>query len=212
MFRKQQIQLLLPKLKAEYGEEISTDLNYKTDWQLLFTVMLSAQNTDKNVNKVTKKLFVDYPTLQSFADVSIGDLEKAVYSTGYYKSKAKHIKASAEMLVRDFNGKIPDNIEDLIKLPGVGRKTANVVLGILGTNQDGVVVDTHVVRIAYRLGLTSTRTNREKAEKELNVIIPKKKWEHFSLYLINHGRRYCKARKPNCAECPLKEICPKIGV
>ncbi|MCA9382359.1 endonuclease III, partial [Candidatus Dojkabacteria bacterium] len=164
------------------------------------------------VNKVTRVLFKNYPTLSDFANASIEDIEKAVYSTGYFKSKARYIKGSAEKLIADYGGKVPLSIHDLTTLPGVGRKTANVVLGVLNKNQDGVVVDTHVSRISYRLGLTTTRTNREKAEKELNVIIPKKEWEHYSLYLINHGRKYCIARNPKCETCPVRDICPKVGV
>lgn len=196
-------------LSEEYGENIKTDLIYETDWQLLIAVILSAQNTDKNVNKITKKLFAKYKNLEEIANLEIQDLEKELYSSGYYKSKSKYISQTAKILVSEYNSKVPNSMEELIKLPGVGRKTANVILGVLYESSEGVVVDTHVSRISYRLGLTRTRYGAEKIEKELHNIIQPKYREKYSLYMIRHGRKYCLARKTKCEICPLNQLCYK---
>ena len=193
-------------LKSEYPE-IKIALHYSNPLELLIATILSAQCTDKQVNAVTQKLFTKYRTPQDFIGLSQEELEKAIYSTGFYKSKAKNIIAACKIIVSEYNSIVPDTMEELIKLPGVGRKTANIVLSGAFGKIEGMAVDTHVKRLSGRLGLTA-HTDPEKIEKDLMKIIPKNDWDIFSLLLINHGRKICSARKPLCGKCILNKLCP----
>jgi endonuclease-3 len=192
-------------LKTIYPE-VHTALVYETPFQLLVATILSAQSTDKQVNRVTAELFRNLKTPVDFARVSIPTLEKYIRSTGFFRNKARNIKRCAQVLMEDFNGQLPHSLEAMIRLPGVGRKTANVVLGA-AFGVAGVVVDTHVTRLSQRLGLTG-HTDPVKIEFDLMKIVPKRAWNDFSLQLIFFGRETCTARKPKCPICPLKKLCP----
>jgi endonuclease-3 len=181
-------------------------LHHENAFQLLVATMLSAQCTDERVNKVTPGLFEKYPTPQDFAALSQPILEEEIRSTGFYHNKAKNIIGTAKKLVTDYGGKVPRTMEEMLTLPGVARKTANVVLGTAYGIPSGVVVDTHVFRIAHRLQL-STQNTPEKVEQDLMKLLPRERWISFSYQMILFGRNICKARKPLCAECPLESIC-----
>ena len=182
------------------------ELHHADAFQLLVATILSAQCTDERVNKVTPELFRKYPTPQDFAAVQPEVLAQDIRSTGFFNNKAKNIVGAAQKLVRDFGGKVPQSMEQLLSLPGVARKTANVVLGTAYGIASGVVVDTHVLRIAQRLKLTRN-TTPEKVEADLMDLLPASRWIAFSHQVIWFGRRICFARRPNCAECPLEKIC-----
>jgi endonuclease-3 len=186
-------------------------LNFETPLELLVATILSAQCTDVRVNIVTKELFKKYPDAKAFAGAKLPQLEREIQSTGFFRNKAKNIKACCQALVAEHDGQVPRNLETLVKLPGVGRKTANVVLGTAFGLASGVVVDTHVGRLSYRLGLTA-HTDPVKIEQDLMTLLPKKEWIDFSHRLIHHGRQICVARKPRCSICPLAALCPRIGV
>jgi len=192
-------------LKTVYPN-VKTHLQFANPFELLVATMLSAQCTDKQVNKVTPGLFAQLPTPQAFEAVPIADLEELIHSTGFFRNKAKNIKKCSQALVLNHDGRVPESLEELVKLPGVGRKTANCVRGS-AFGQPGIVVDTHVARISKRLGLT-TQADAVKIEFALMDLIPTKEWNAFSLRLINFGREVCKARKPNCPACPLNHLCP----
>lgn len=196
-------------LKKEYPQN-KIALRYIDPLQLLVATILSAQCTDERVNKVTPGLFKKYKTAEDYANAKPPVFEQEIRSTGFYKNKAKSIVNCCKELMEKYNGKVPDKMEELTKLPGIGRKTANVILGhAFGIS--GIVVDTHVKRVSYRLGLTKN-TDPVKIEFDLMKIIPKKDWIHFSNALILHGRRICAARRPRCNICILEKYCPKIGV
>jgi endonuclease-3 len=201
---------ILALLKNEYPE-IKIALHYSNPLELLIATILSAQCTDKQVNAVTKKLFGKYRTAQDFIAISQEELEKEIYSTGFYRNKAKNIIGACKIIVNEYNSKVPDTMEDLLKLPGVARKTANIVLSGAFGKIEGMAVDTHVKRLSGRLGLTA-HTDPEKIEKDLMKIIPKNDWDIFSLLLINHGRKVCAARKPLCEVCILNKLCPSAFV
>ena len=183
-----------------------TALHYKNAFQLLVATILSAQCTDERVNKVTPELFRKYPTPQDFAVLSQPVLENEIHSTGFFRNKAKNIIAMSKMLVTDFSGLVPRTMEEMLTLPGVARKTANVVLGTAYGIPTGIVVDTHVFRIAHRLKLSKQKTP-EKVEQDLIKVVPRERWISFGHQTILFGRNICKARKPMCAECPLESIC-----
>lgn len=185
---------------------VVTQLNHKNPFQLLVATILSAQCTDKQVNSVTGALFERFPTPKVMALAPIEDLEKLIHSTGFYKNKAKNIQACAKDLEARFDGKVPDTLEQLVTLPGVGRKTANVVLGA-AFGVPGMVVDTHVARLSQRLGFTKQK-DPVKIEFDLMALIPIEKWNDLSLQLIYHGRALCMARRPDCPACPLLSLCP----
>jgi endonuclease III len=185
-------------------------LNYDSPLQLLVATILSAQCTDIRVNLVTPALFARFPNARAFAEADIGELEKAIQSTGFFRNKARNIKACCRILLNQHGGQVPATMEELVALPGIGRKTANVILGN-AFGVPGITVDTHVGRLSRRLGLTVAE-DPVKVERDLMALIPKKEWTMFSHRLIFHGRRVCFARKPNCAECALARYCPKIGV
>lgn len=196
-------------LKKEYPQN-QTALKHTDTLQLLVATILSAQCTDDRVNKVTPALFKKYKKALDFANAAQNTLEEEIRSTGFYKNKTKNIISCCRELVDKYGGEVPDTMEELISLPGIGRKTANVVLGSAFGVQ-GIVVDTHVKRVSYRLGLTKN-TDPEKIEIDLMKIITKPNWTHFSNALILHGRNICAARKPKCDICALKKLCPKAGV
>lgn len=186
-------------------------LHFNSPLQLLIATILSAQCTDERVNIVTRDLFAKYHTAQDFADAPIADLERMVKSAGFYRMKAKNIKACCRGLVDNHGGEVPQDLAALVVLAGVGRKTANVVLGTAFGIPSGVVVDTHVTRLTTRLGLTREK-DAVKIEQDLMKVLPPEEWIDFSHRLIWHGRRVCQARKPMCEVCTLAEICPKVGV
>jgi endonuclease III len=186
-------------------------LRHDNAFQLLIATILSAQCTDERVNIVTGPLFAKYPTPRDLAELPLPQLEQAIQSTGFFRNKAKNIQACCRLLVERHGGEVPQDLDSLVQLPGVGRKTANVVLGTAFGIPTGVVVDTHVGRIVRRLGLTDA-TDPVKVERALMTLLPAKQWIAFSHRLIHHGRRVCKSRKPLCDQCTLKQLCPRIGV
>lgn len=197
--------LIIKALKKRYGT-IKCFLKHGNAFELICAVCLSAQCTDDRVNKVTPNLFKKYPSPEKLAQAKQGDVENIIKSCGFYKNKARNLIKMSQRLVSVYDGEIPDNIDDLVKLAGVGRKTANVVLGTWFNKPDGVVVDTHVKRITKLLGLTRSE-DPVKIEQELNQIISKKYWDVFSLWLISHGREVCVARRPKCQICDLRKFC-----
>ena len=196
---------IIETLKAEYPDA-HCELSYRNAFQLLIATILSAQCTDIRVNIVTAGLFKKYRRPQDYLDVSLEVIEEDVRSTGFYRNKAKNIRAACEKIVNDHRGRVPETMEELIELGGVGRKTANVVLGNIWNKPDGVVVDTHVSRITQKLGLTHGGS-AENIERDLNEIIPRDHWTMFPHWLIFHGRRVCNARKPKCDTCALYDLC-----
>ena len=205
------IEKIIDILKKEYPNA-KIALNFGNEFELLVAVILSAQCTDERVNKVTPALFQRFPSVKDYAGCDLEELEKFIFSTGFYRNKAKNIQAAAQMVIENFNGKIPNNMDDLLKIPGVARKTANVVLNIAFGKNEGIVVDTHVARISGLLGLVDMEISRKKnavaIEKELMRIVPKKNWGIFPHLLTWHGRKICVARRPKCGVCPLNRICP----
>ena len=191
-------------LKAKYPD-VKTQLLHKNAFQLLMATILSAQCTDRQVNSVTPKLFEQLQTPEDFAKAPIKQIETLIHSTGFYHNKAKNLKNCAKTLIELYNGEVPNTLDELVKLPGVGRKTANVVLGAV-FKIPGMVVDTHVGRISQRLGLTTSK-NPVKIEFDLMNVIPEKEWNDFSLWLIYFGRAVCNARKPDCPACFLTHLC-----
>jgi endonuclease-3 len=185
-------------------------LHYETPLHLLIATILSAQCTDVRVNLVTPALFARYPDARAFAEADPAELETAIQSTGFFRNKARNIIACCQLLVSQHGGEVPGTMSDLVCLPGIGRKTANVVLGNAFA-VPGITVDTHVGRVSRRLGLT-THSDPEKVESDLMALIPRREWTMFSHRMIFHGRQVCFARKPNCAGCTLSRLCPKIGV
>jgi endonuclease-3 len=197
-------------LAKEYGVP-KTSLHYSNVLQLLISTILSAQCTDARVDMVTPALFKRYRTAKDFAKADAVELEKIIRSTGFYHTKAKHIIESSKMIVSDFNSKVPDSMENLLSLSGVGRKTANLVLSEGYGKLVGIVVDTHVTRLSYRLGLTK-ETDAVKIENDLMRIFPRKDWRAISHFLVFHGRAVCNARSPKCNMCALNKVCAKQGV
>ena len=199
------IQEILKRLDQLYPD-VTCALTHKSAWELLVATILSAQSTDVRVNMVTPELFKKYPTVQDFAALQSEQLEPDVRSTGFFRNKAKSVVGAAKKIVHDFGGKVPENMNDLLTLPGVARKTSNVVLGTWFRKAEGVVVDTHVHRISRRLELTENNDPKN-IEQDLMRIIPHEKWILFSHQIIWHGRKLCIARKPKCADCPLENLC-----
>lgn len=183
------------------------ELVYKNAWELLVGVVLSAQCTDKRVNMVTKALFEKYPTIQDINNLDIDKLKEIIRTTGFFNNKAKYIKKAAEKILLDYKGIVPDRMEELLKIPGLARKSANVILSVWYDKNEGVVVDTHVIRIANLLKLTQNK-DPKKIENDLIKLYPRKYWERISTLIVWHGRRICIARRPKCEECPLNKICP----
>ncbi|MBW4038310.1 MAG: endonuclease III [Acidobacteria bacterium] len=201
----ERVAAILTSLRAAYPNVVCA-LTHRNAFELTIATILSAQTTDVNVNKVTPELFKLYPTPQKLAQASLNELETILKPTGFFRSKSKNIKAAAQVLVDTFHSKVPETIDELIQLPGVARKTANVVLGSWFGLPSGVVVDTHVLRLSRRLELT-TSIAPENVEKDLQKIIPQDRWIQFSHELIHHGRQICIARRPLCADCTLEPLC-----
>jgi len=201
---------LAPKTLARLHAQHPTahcELDYRSPFELVCSVVLSAQTTDANVNKATPKLFARFPSPRELAAVEPVEVEPYVASLGFFRMKSKSLVGLARALVEKHGGRVPQTMDELVKLPGVGRKTANVVLGVLWNKPEGVVVDTHVQRLAQRLGW-SKRTEPEKIEKDLCAILPRQVWDLTGHVLIFHGRRCCYARKPDCASCSVTDVCP----
>jgi endonuclease III len=198
------------RLKKEYPDA-RTELDYETPLQLAIATILSAQCTDKRVNMVTPLLFQTFPTAASLAAAPPGKLEEIIKSTGFFRNKTKSLIGLGKALAERHNGEIPDSMEELVKLPGIGRKTANVILGNAFMKNEGIVVDTHVARVSHRLGLTR-ETDPVKIEQDLMPLFPRKDWALLSHLLIFHGRRVCEARRPKCEICVLNDICPSSTV
>ncbi len=196
---------ILKRLDQLYPD-VTCALTHKSAWELLVATILSAQSTDVNVNRVTPELFRKYPTVQDFAALTPEQLQPDVRSTGFFRNKSKSVVGAAKRIVGEFNGEVPAEMDQLLTLPGVARKTANVVLGTWFKKAEGVVVDTHVTRISRRLELTKN-TDAPKIEQDLMKVIPREKWILFAHQIIWHGRRLCMARGPKCVECPLENIC-----
>ena len=199
---------VIPRLKSEYPDA-RTELDWTNPLELLVATILSAQTTDVRVNGVTKALFDKYRTAADYAEADPGQLEEDIRPTGFYRNKARSLRGMAQALVEEHGGEVPRTMPELVALPGVGRKTANVVLGNAFGIDEGVVVDTHVRRVSNRLGLTEEQ-DPEKIERDLMAVVPRKDWTVFSHLLIFHGRRVCKARKPDCPNCPLNDVCPSV--
>ena len=206
--RTESIQIIIQRLRQTYPNA-HCELNYETPHQLLVATILSAQCTDERVNQVTPALFKRFPDQAAFAAADRAELEEAVRSTGFYRQKAKYIQESSHTILQDYGGEVPADMKSLLRLNGVARKTANVVLGEIYGIADGITVDTHVKRLAKRLGLTD-ETDPAKVEKDLMAVVPQESWIEISHLLIFHGRRICFARRPNCAICPLQDICPSV--
>jgi endonuclease-3 len=199
------IAAILAALDEAYPEAVCA-LTHSTSWELLVATILSAQCTDVRVNLVTPELFRRFPTPSAMAKATLPQLEALIRTTGFYHNKAKSIQSAARKIVADFNGQVPQTLAELVTIPGAARKTANVVLGVAFGKAEGVVVDTHVFRIARRLGLAKGET-AEKVEQELMRILPESRWIDFSHQLIHHGRAVCEARKPKCDRCNLEQLC-----
>lgn len=204
--RKERAVEIVQRLRKMYPKS-KCSLDFKNAYQLLIATMLAAQATDARVNEVTKELFRKYPAPADLAQAKQSELEQMIRSTGYFRQKAKSIVATSTAIVEQHGGKVPSTMEELVALPGVGRKTANVVLSNAFKAPVGIVVDTHVTRVAGRLGLTRNM-DAVKIEDDLMKLIPKEEWTSFSHRMIDHGRALCVARKPKCSECMLNEVCP----
>ena len=205
MKTKQEVSAIITALKALYPDA-QCSLDYGKDYELLFSVRLAAQCTDARVNLVTPALFARYPTLEAFAEADVDEVGQYIHSCGFWRAKARDIVASARMLREAFGGRVPDTMEQLLRLPGVGRKTANLVLGDI-YGQEGYVCDTHCIRITGRLGLTDGSKDPLKVEQQLRRVIPPEEANNFCHRMVLHGRALCMARKPDCAACPLRPLC-----
>lgn len=209
MRQKERIKELLKRLDKTYGTDLQAHLRYENAFQLLVATILSAQCTDARVNQVTPALFARYPDPQAFANAKEKDVEKLIHSTGFYHNKAKNIIACSKKLVEEYDGNVPKELDALTSLPGVGRKTANVIRGNI-FKEPSVVVDTHVGRISGRLGLTK-ETDPVKVEYDLMRVLPKENWIRYNIQIIILGREICKARSPKCGQCYLADLCPSRG-
>ncbi len=207
--KRQRIGPIIERLAAEYPDA-TIALRFGNDLELLVSVMLSAQTTDVNVNRVTQRLFEKYRRPEDYLAVPQEELERDIYATGFFRQKARAIRGTMQKLLEEFDGVVPRNVDELVRLPGVARKTANVVAGELG-NPQGIVVDTHVRRLAQRLGLTK-QEDPVKIERDLMKLVPREDWRLFPHLLIWHGRRVCIARRPLCEQCVLTDLCPSSRV
>lgn len=208
MKKEEKVNEIIRRLSKVYPEP-KTALNFSKPHELLFATILSAQATDKLVNLVTPELFKKYPTVKDFADAPVGEIDEMIKRVNFHINKSKNIKAAAVMIMERFAGVVPSNMEDLDSLPGVARKTANVVLGNAFHKAEGIVVDTHVMRLSRKLGLTD-QTDPVKIEQDLMKIVPKESWIDFAHLLINFGREFCPARPHKCENCPLGNLCPDL--
>jgi len=203
--KKEKVKEIIKRLKKEYPSA-KIALNFNTPLDLLVATILSAQCTDERVNKLTERLFQKYKTARDYANAEISKFEQEIKSTGFYKNKARNIISTCKIIASQYRGKVPDNMEELLKLPGVARKTANIVLANAYDVIVGIPVDTHVRRLSQRLGLTKN-DDPNKIEQELLQIVPKKEWKKFPYLLIDHGRAVCNAKKPLCQKCVLQDLC-----
>jgi len=206
MTRQEKATEIIKRLSKLYPNPVSA-LHYETPWQLLVATMMAAQTTDKLVNTLTPALFQKFKTIKNMADAPVEDIAEMIHKVNFHSNKAKNIKAAAQMVMETYGGEVPQTMEELDALPGVARKTANVVLGDAFHKTYGIVVDTHVIRLSNKLGLT-TQKDPVKIEKDLMELVPKEQWRFFGHYLTYFGREYCPARPHKCEECPLKELCP----
>ena len=204
--KKADVLSIIEELKRLYPEGICS-LNYPKPYELLFSVRLAAQCTDERVNQVTPALFARFPTLESLAEADVSEVETYIHSTGFFRAKARDIVAASRMMVEEFGGRVPDNMEDLLKLPGVGRKTANLILGDVYHTPGVVVADTHCIRISGKLGLTDGTKDPARVEAQLRAILPPEESNDFCHRLVLHGRAVCTARKPDCQNCTLRPWC-----
>ncbi len=204
------VETILKELEQKYPNA-KYELDWETPLQLLVATILAAQCTDERVNRVTKSLFPKYPDARAYAEADLSELEEDVKPTGFYKNKAKTVQNVCQALVNRFDGEVPKTIQELITLPGVARKTANVVLNTAFDIASGVIVDTHVARVTQRLGLTKT-DKPEQIEVDLMRLVPKEKWTFWGPAMVLHGRYTCTAKKPKCEECILESVCQKVGV
>ena len=202
----QDIRAIVEELKVLYPDGICS-LEYRKDYELLFSVRLAAQCTDERVNKVTPALYKRFPTLEALAEADISEVEEYIHSTGFFRAKAKDIVLASQMLLRDYGGKVPDTMEDLLKLPGVGRKTANLILGDVYHTPGVVVADTHCIRITGLLGLTDGTKDPAKVEQQLRAVLPPEESNDFCHRMVLHGRAVCVARRPQCQNCTLRPYC-----
>ena len=207
---RQRARAIAQRLAKAYPDATCA-LTFRNPLELLVATILSAQCTDRRVNMVTVELFTKHRTATDYSRADPADLENDIRSTGFFRNKARAIRECCRVLVDRFGGDVPEQIEELVELPGIGRKTANVILGTALGLATGVVVDTHVRRIAHRLGLTR-HADPEKIERDLMQLLPQEEWINFSHRLIHHGRRVCTARNPACPDCPIEDLCPRIGV
>ena len=198
------------RLLHEAYPDAQCELNYATPLELLVATILSAQCTDVRVNMVTPELFVKYPSAEAYADADIEELQEYIRSTGFYRNKAKNVQNASRRIIEEYDGEVPDTMEELVTLPGVARKTANVVLGDAFHVSEGIAVDTHVKRLSNRLALTE-ESKPDKIERDLMQLAPQEEWTDVSHLLIFHGRRVCSAKKPNCAECTISHLCPSAA-
>ena len=207
---RDRVEQIIALLRATYPDA-ECALVHCNAWELLVSTILSAQCTDKRVNMVTPALFARFPTVEAFASASREDLEIAIRSTGFFRNKAKNIQGAAHVMLEKFGGAVPKTMAELLELPGVARKTANVVLGVAFQVADGIVVDTHVSRLSQRLKLTREK-DPTKIERDLMQVVPQADWIDIGHLLIHHGRALCTARKPACSECPLQDLCPSAAI
>lgn len=206
MRTKQQVQAIISRLEEEYPLA-ECSLQYEKDYELLFATRLSAQCTDERVNKVTPALFERFPTLQSLAEAEVSEVEQYIHSCGFYHGKARDIVACSKVLLEEYDGKVPGTMEELVKLPGVGRKTANLILGDIFHVPGSTVVDTHCIRLTNRIGLIDDMKEPEKIERKLRTILPPDKSNDFCHRMVLHGRAVCKAQKPQCEQCCIRDLC-----
>ena len=209
MTKKERAAIIIERMKKEYGTDKTVYLNHDNAWQLLIAVIMSAQCTDKRVNMVTSELFKKYPTLSSFAEADLKELEEDIHSTGFYHNKAVNIIACAKKLITDYGGEVPSDLDALLTLPGVGRKTANVIRGNI-YDIESIVVDTHVKRISRKWRFTDS-DDPTKIEFDLMKILPKEAWILYNIHVIALGRTICKAVNPDCKNCYLNDICPSYN-
>ena len=203
---------ILRKLDKAYPDAPCTYLSYRNPFEITIATILSARATDAGVNKVTPELFARYPTPKKLAEADINDVATIIRTTGAYNRKSEYITKTARMIVENFNGEIPKTIDELVTFPGVSRKTANVILQIAYDIAEGVVMDTHVMRVTHRLGFTEHEKKPEKTEQDIMQLLPKEKWISYARLIGTHGRRTCKSRNPECATCPVNTLCPSSEI
>jgi endonuclease-3 len=207
---RRRLRVVVNRLRKTYPDA-TTALDHRSALELLVATILSAQCTDERVNKVTPSLFASYPTAADYAEADRTELEEMIRSTGFYRNKAKSLQGACQKITADFGGRVPQTMEDLLTLPGVARKTANVILGNFYGKASGIVVDTHVFRLSHRLGLSRSKT-AEQVERDLMTLVAEKDWIDIGNMLILHGRSVCASRQPRCSACVLESHCPKVGV